>query len=172
MSLSDLVQFSTKSGLFGLEWASGIPGTVGGAARVNAHAFGSKFSDLVKNIKKENNIILSVELELTKGDKQKSKVLIKEYLEKRKSAQPLEYPSAGCVFRNPEGQFAGQLIDQAGLKGEKNGGAEVSRKHANFIVNRGGAKASDVVGLISLIKETVKDQFGVELKEEIGYLGF
>ncbi|MBU1137133.1 UDP-N-acetylmuramate dehydrogenase [Patescibacteria group bacterium] len=172
VKLSNLVKFSIKSELSGLEWAVGIPGTVGGAVKVNAHAFGSNFNDLVKNIRKENEIILSVELELTKGNKEKSQDLLKEYIKKRKHSQPLEYPSAGCVFRNPTGQFAGQLIDQCGLKGRKNGGAEVSEKHANFIINSGNAKARDVVGLIDLIKEKVKEKFGVELEEEIEYLGF
>lgn len=172
MKLSDLVKFSIKSGLSGLEWAVGIPGTVGGAVKVNAHAFGSNFYDLTRNIRKEDEIILSAELELTKGDKQKSKTLLKEYIKKRNNAQPLEYPSAGCIFRNPAGRFAGQMIDQCGLKGRKNGGAEVSEKHANFIINSGNASAKDVVGLIDLIKETVSKKFNVELEEEIEYVGF
>lgn len=170
--LGDVVGLSIESGLTGLEWAVGIPGTVGGAVKVNAHAFGSDFRQLTKKTKEENGIILSVELKLAKGDKRKSEALIKEYATKRKTTQPLEYASAGCVFKNPVGKFAGQIIDQCGLKGRKIGGAEVSPKHANFIVNLGNATAKDVAELIGLIKETVKKKFGLELEEEIQRVGF
>jgi len=169
--LKEIVDESVKAGLAGLEWAAGIPGTVGGAAKVNASAFGGSMNNVVKNIRKYKDIILSVELELKKGDRKKSKKLIKEYLEYRNKNQPLEYPSAGCIFKNPSGQPAGYLIDQCGLKGTKIGKAMISKKHANFIVNLSGAKAEDVKKLIDLCKEKVKERFGVELEEEIEYLG-
>ncbi len=170
--LSNLVGFSIKNGLTGLEWAIGIPGTVGGAVKVNAHAFNSDMSQLVKKIEKIDETIFSVELEFKKGNQQRSKELIKEYAKKRISTQPLKYPSAGCIFRNVPGHGAGRLIDQAGLKGERIGDAMISDKHANFIINLGEAKAEDVVKLINLIKQKVKEKFKVDLEEEIDYLGF
>ena len=170
--LSDLVRLSVENNLTGLEWAAGIPGTIGGAVKVNAHAFGSDISQLVKNIEKEDNIIFSVELELKKGDKEKSEKLIREYFIKRKETQPLNYPSAGCIFKNPSGQFAGKLIDDCGLKGERIGEAEISKKHANFIINLGGARAKDIAALIALAKTEVKKKFGVDIKEEIERVGF
>jgi len=172
VKLSDLVKASIENNLTGLEWAIGIPGTIGGAVKINAHAFGSNISELVGDIKKDNNIIISVELELKKGDKKESDKLIEEYIKKRKNSQPLEYPSAGCIFKNIPGYGAGRLIDKAGLKGVKIGQAMISDKHANFIINLGGAKAEDIVKLIKLVKETVKDKFKINLKEEINYLGF
>lgn len=172
VKLRDLVLFSIEKGLTGLEWAVGIPGTVGGAVKVNAGAFGGEMKNLVKRISKIDEVIVSVELELQKSKQEQSRELIKEFIEKRKLTQPVSQFCAGCVFKNPEGRFAGQLIDQAGLKGRKFGGAVVSEKHANFIVNPSRAKASDVVKLIDLIKKEVKEKFNVELEEEIQYLGF
>ena len=197
--LAKLASESIKAGLSGLEWTIGIPGTVGGAVRGNAGAFGASMSDIVREVKvlnigtsqvqilnnkdckfgyrdsifkhDKNLIILSVELKLKKGDREKSEKLIKEYLKQRKQKQPLEYPSVGCIFKNPKDFSAGYLIEQCGLKGKKIGEAMISEKHANFIVNAGGAKAEDVVKLINLCKEKVKEKFGVELKEEIEYLG-
>jgi len=170
--LSDIVKASIKNNLTGLEWAIGIPGTIGGAIKVNAHAFGFNISELVRDIKKDNNIIFSVELELKKGGRKESNELIKEYIKRRENSQPLEYPSAGCIFRNIPGHGAGRLIDKAGLKGVKIGQAMISDKHANFIINLGGAKAEDIVKLINLVKKAVKDKFEINLKEEINYLGF
>jgi len=129
-------------------------------------------AQLVKNIDREGETIISVELELKKGDKKKSQELIKGYTKKRKATQPLEYPSAGCIFKNVPGQGAGRLIDQAGLKGTKIGQAMISDKHANFIINLGGAKSEDVVKLIKLIKKTIKQKHNIDLEEEIQYLGF
>ena len=197
--LSKLVDESVKLGLTGLEWAAGIPGTVGGAVRGNAGAFGSSIVDIVKEIKvldigtsqvqilnnkdckfgyrdsvfkhNKNLILLSVELELKKGDKERSREMIREYLKKRQETQPLEFMSAGCIFKNPAGRSAGYLIEQCGLKGKKINGAMISEKHANFIINTGGAKAEDVINLINLCKEKVKEKFGVKLEEEIEYLG-
>ena len=198
--LSKIVEESTKRGLSGLEWAAGIYGTIGGAIRGNAGAFGCSMAEItktvevleiknkrlkIKNLKNKdckfgyrdsifkhnkNLIILSVELELKKGDKEKSQQLIKEYLKQRKEKQPLEYPSAGSIFKNPRQYSAGYLIEQCGLKGAKINGAMVSKKHANFIVNIGGAKAKDVVKLINLCKQKVKEKFKIKLEEEIEYL--
>jgi len=172
VELNNLVKYSIKNSLTGLEWAIGIPGTVGGAVKVNAHAFGSNFSELVKDTKEDNNIILSVELELKNGNKEKCKKLINEYIKKRENTQPLEYPSAGCIFKNIPNYGAGRLIDKAGLKGTQIGEAMISNKHANFIINLGKANSNDVIKLIELAKETVKEKFNLELKEEIKYLGF
>lgn len=170
--LSDLVRFSIENNLSGIEWAVGIPGTIGGAVKVNAHAFGSNISSLVKSIKKECNIIFSIELELKKGDKKESEKLIKEYITKRKNTQPLNCSSAGCVFKNPDGYFAGKLIDECGLKGKQIGKAMISKKHANFIINLGGASAKDILALITLAKKSVKEKFSLDLKEEIQRVGF
>ncbi len=197
--LSELVSKSAEAGLTGTEWAAGIPGTVGGAVRGNAGAFGISMSNIVREVKvlnigtsqvqifknkdckfgyrdsifkkNKNLIILSTELELRKGDREKSEKLIKDYLKQRKEKQPMEHPSAGSIFKNPEGQSAGYLIEQCGLKGKIVGGAMISEKHANFIVNLGNAKAKDVKKLIDLCKEKVKEKFGIKLEEEIEYLG-
>jgi len=210
-NLRELVATSVKRGLTGLEWAVGIPGTLGGAIRGNAGAFGHNISESVKEIKalnkklqvtsykfqdckfsyrqsifKDNNhIILSAELKLKKGNRKKSQQLMQEYLKKKKATQPLEYPSAGCIFKNlipkdcpwrrRQGQSlgvisAGYLIEQCGLKGKKIGQAMISEKHANFIVNLGGAQAQDVIQLIKLIKKEVKKKFNIKLEEEIEYL--
>jgi len=175
----------------GLEWATGIPGTVQGAVFGNAGAFGKSMKDVVKEVKvfdtktekiknfknkdcqfsyknsifrkKKNLIILSVEIKSKKSNPKK----IKEYFNYKKETQPLNFPSAGSVFRNPAGFFAGELIDKCGLKGKRVGNVKISEKHANFIVNLGNGKAKDVIKLIKLIKNKVKKKFGVVLKEEI-----
>ncbi len=172
VKLSDLVKISVENNLTGLEWAIGIPGTIGGAVKVNASAFGKKISEITDKVKKINKIILSIELKLKKGNKKESKKLIKEYIKERKKSQPLEYASAGCIFKNTNSYFAGQLIEKASLKGKQIGQAMVSKKHANFIINLGEAKSKDVIELISLIKKQVKKKFNIDLKEEIQYLGF
>ena len=165
--LSKLVNFSIEKGLTGLEWAVGIPGTIGGAVKVKTSAFGQDISELVKKVKTFDGIILAVELVLKKGDKKKSRQLIKGYLKKRKDSQPLDSFSAGCVFKNPVNQFAGQLIEKCGLKGKKIGQAAISEKHANFIINLGQAQAKDVLKLIRLIKKSVREKFNLNLEEEI-----
>lgn len=196
VKLAELVTASATAGLTGLEWAIGIPGTVGGAIRCNAGAFGGAMADLVKSVTivRENSlikklekkecqfgyrdslfkykpyIILEVELELKKMESSECKKKIHSFLARRKETQPLEYASAGCIFKNPTGYSAGQMIDVCGLKGKKQGQAQISPKHANFIINLGGAKASDVVGLIELVKKEVRNKFGVVLEEEIEYL--
>lgn len=219
-SLSDLVRLSIEKGFKGLEWAAGIPGTVGGAVRGNAGAFGSNIGQSVievktykhKNIqtykhkncrfgyresifKKDRNlIIVSVVLKLKKskkGEKKQQLAKISEILKSRKEKQP-SLPSAGSVFKNiivknigqknieristeaiKNGMLpAGWLIEEVELKGKKIGGAQISEKHANFIVNSGKAKSSEVMELISFAKTRVRDQFGIQLEEEIEYVGF
>lgn len=193
--LGTLVKESARVGLTGLEFAAGIPGTVGGAIRGNAGAWQQAIGDKILRVKvltpegrvkwikredcqfayrqsrfkKNKEIILAVELKLEKGKKKEIRQKIKEILAKRKQ-QPKE-PSAGCIFVNPKPLSAGQLIDMAGLKGKIVGKAQISPKHANFIVNLGGARAKEVLKLISLIKQKVKEKFGEELKEEIVLLG-
>ena len=243
IALNRLVALSVRQGLIGLEWAVGIPGTVGGAVVGNAGAFGQSMADIVESVKvldilpnksqkskvkslrqrrirlgrknyklkvkslinkdcqfgyrdsifkkKKNLIILSVELRLKKGNKAEIQKKIKKYLNYRKKAQPLN-SSAGSVFKNIEiaslknknilkiipeekikgGKFpAGYLIEKVGLRGKKQGQARIAEKHANFIVNLGGAKARDIISLINLAKRKVKKKFGIELEEEIKYLG-
>ena len=220
--LNKLVEIGLKRGLSGLEWAVGIPGTLGGAVRGNAGAMGHSISEAIKSVEvldtknkqiletknflncdclfdyrnsvfkhNRNLVILAAKLELKPGDQEESRNKIQEYLEKRKN-QPSE-PSAGSIFKNPlianrhefEHKFheyqpipfinsqipAGWLIEQCGLKGYKIGQAQVSSKHANFIVNLGKAKAEEVTILINLIKKKVRDKFGIRLEEEIQYLG-
>jgi len=196
LNLAKLVNLATNKSLTGLEWAAGIPGTVGGAVYGNAQAFGNKMSDCIKSVevfdiktskvrtlkkreckfsekesifkKKKNLIILSVILELKKGNKNKIEKKIREHIYFRKKNQPLKFPSAGSVFLNQPGKLASSyMIDRAGLKGRKIGSAQVSEKHAGFIINKGGAKAKDVLKLIKIIKKEVRKKFKVSLKEEI-----
>jgi len=196
VKLEDLIKLSAKEDLTGLEWAAGIPGTVGGALYGNAQAFDTKMSDIVKSVevfdaktvkimnfsskqccfsdkstifkKNKNLIILSAILKLKKGDKKEIQKKIKEHLKVRKQRHPLNFPSAGSVFVNQKGKHPSSfLIEKAGLKGAKVGGAEVSQKHAGFIVNTGKATAKDVLELIKIIKQKVKNKFGINLKKEV-----
>ncbi len=198
--LSLLVKKSLDSNLTGLEWGIGIPGTVGGAIRGNAGAFGKSISDIIKQVEVFNSekekienysqknsdfayresvfkkrpelVILSAELELKIGNKEEIQKKMKECLDYRKNSQPLEFPSAGSIFKNPPDISAGQFIDRCGLKGKRIGDVEISRKHANFIINLGNGKAEDVLKLINLMKKQVKDKFNIQLEEEIQYIGF
>jgi len=175
----------------GLEWAVGIPGTVQGAVYSNAGAFKKSMKDVVKEVevfdtktekiknfkskdckfgyrdsifkKNKNLIILSVKIKSKKSNRKK----IKQYLDYRKKTQPLNFPSAGSIFKNPRGFFAADLIERCGLRGKRIGKVKISEKHANFIVNLGNGKAKDVKKLIKIIKNKVKNKFGVTLKEEI-----
>ena len=211
--LAELLSATLNTGLTGLEWAAGIPGTVGGAIYGNAGAFKKSMKDITKtvtvleiknqksNIKnlrnkdckfcyrnsifkqKKNLIILSATLQLKKGNKLKIEKRIKEYLNYRKETQPLNFPSAGSVFKNPKNFSAGELgeedkssslsfaaarlIEECGLKGKRIGNVKISEKHANFIVNLGGGKAKDVKKLINLAKKKVKNKFSITLEEEI-----
>lgn len=181
-----------KEGYTGLEFACGIPGTIGGAIYMNAGAYLTDIGSIIKevtvldenyNIKKLENkdldlgyrhsifmskkyIILSAILKLEKDDKEEIKALINERKERRQSTQPLEYPSAGSVFRNPKDMYAGKLIEDLGLKGFTIGGAKVSEQHANFIVNNGNATSSDIKNVIDKVKQLVYENYNIELKEE------
>ena len=219
--LQKLVQEALKNSLSGLEWAAGIPGTLGGAIRGNAGAFGGEMKDVVESVKvlnvgclkfkvkqlskkscqfsyresifkkRKNLIILGATLKLKKGNKKEIQEKIKEILKQRKERQPLEFPSAGSVFKNVsvkklpkeiKEKFkekikngflpAAILIEECGLKGKSFGGAKISEKHANFILNFKNAKARDVFNLIQLVKKKVKEKFKVELEEEIELVGF
>ena len=188
-----LCKFALEHGLSGLEFAYGIPGSVGGAVFMNAGAYGGEMRDVVVRAehltmqgesgafegdtlefgyrssiyKKTPCVITGAVFKLQKGDPQQILSKMQELLQRRKDKQPLEYPSAGSVFKRPEGYFAGALIEQSGLKGRRVGAAAVSEKHAGFIVNLGGATTSDVLALIEICKTTVKDKFGVSLETEI-----
>ncbi len=200
--LGKIVGLALQEGLTGMEWAMGIPGTVGGAICGNAGAFGQSIGDTVEeveamdtdnfkfqilNFKKEqckfgyresifkhnkNLVILSVKIKLQIGDKTEIENKMKEFFQKKKQTQPLEFFSAGSVFKNPENFKAGELIEKVDLKGKRIGGVEISQKHANFIVNNGRGKARDVKKLIDLIKKQVKKKFNIILEEEIKFLGF
>ena len=194
-SLTGLAAAATKRGLSGFEFAFGIPGTIGGAVYMNAGAYGSQISavltssEYLKNGKifirnaeehkfgyrtsiyrSTDDIILSAEFTLTPGDSETIAAKAKQNMDSRRSKQPLEYPNAGSVFKRPEDAFPGALIEQAGLKGLRIGGAEFSEKHANFIVNRGGATADDILRLTETAQKTVYKQFGILLETEIIYI--
>lgn len=193
MILSELVQASVKNELTGLEFAIGIPGTIGGAIYMNAGAYGNNMSDIVKSVivlnekfqikeipleklkfdyrysifqANKNLICIAANIKLEHGNHDEIASKIKENLLKRKNSQPLEYPSAGSVFRNPEGNYAGKIIEELGLKGKNIGGAEISTKHANFIINKNNASSSDILNLIKLVQKEVKDKYKIDLKLE------
>lgn len=193
-SLAAVSKFSVANGLMGMEWAAGIPGTVGGAVAMNAGAYGGEIKQILvrvtayKNGKAEriavtdkamgyrrseysfpNMIVLEAEFELLEDDGF-TKRRMEEYNDRRREKQPLNYPSAGSTFKRPEGYYAGALIEQAGLKGKSVGGAEVSEKHAGFIINRGGATSNDVIELIKSVEKAVFDKFGVRLEPEVKIL--
>ena len=192
-SLIKLSRIALKNSLTGLEFAAGIPGTVGGAIFMNAGAYKSDMGYIVQMIKvltpdfrivtlenKElafhyrtsflkthpNYICLEAIIKLEKGKKEAIEEVMKSRLQRRKEAQPLQYPSAGSVFRNPPGMFSGELIENCGLKGKKIGGAQVSEKHANFIINTGNATANDVKELIDYVKKEVEKKYHVSLTTE------
>lgn len=192
-SLASLCKFALKCGLSGLEFAWGIPGTVGGAVFMNAGAYGGEMKDVVFSVshmtrdgeigrlesedlnfgyrtsayRSNNMIITGVTLKLTKGIQSDIREKMDEYMRSRNEKQPLEYPSAGSVFKRPEGCFAGTLIEQCGLKGKMCGGAQISDKHAGFIINKSNASADDVKELISEIKKTVLEKTGTKLECEL-----
>lgn len=189
-SLIKLSRDILSYGLTGLEFAAGIPGLVGASVAMNAGAYNKEMADVVKEIKvldenyqivtltkeellftyrnsllkqNKNYICLSATLELEYGDKQESLNLIKDRMKRRMETQPLEYPSAGSTFRNPLGMHAGKLIEDCNLKGYNINGAEVSTKHANFIINKSDCRGRDVVELINLIKKEVLNKYNIEL---------
>ena len=191
--LSRLCTVAMEHSLSGLEFAYGIPGTVGGAMYMNAGAYGGEMKDVALSVtalspdgsvrevpaaemalgyrtsvfKTNGDIILFAKYNLHTGDKSAIKAQMEEIMGRRKSKQPLEYPSAGSVFKRPEGAFAGTLIEQCGLKGKTVGGAQVSEKHAGFIINVGGATCDDVMELVKLVQDTVKAETGYILEREI-----
>lgn len=197
VNLDSLIEYSVENGLGGLEAMSGIPGSVGGAVSMNAGAFGTEIKDKAFTIeclnfngeqicvnacdagfgyrKAENLncvIVTGCTFKLESCDTQELRKIRNDILAKRDEKQPLNYPSCGSVFKRPEGNFAGTLIEQSGLKGFIIGGAQVSEKHANFIINIGGAKSSDIYELINKIKTTVFNQSGIMLEPEVKFLGF
>lgn len=197
VSVASLCTTALENGLSGLEFAYGIPGSVGGGLYMNAGAYGGEFSDTVikaeyltkdgeiKEIdissmalgyrtsvfKTNEGIILSVTFKLSKGDKTEIKAKMDDFLNRRKTKQPLEYPSAGSTFKRPEGYFAGALIEKNNLKGVSVGGAMVSKKHAGFVINYDNATADDVKVLMAKIQSIVKENDGVELTPEIIFVG-
>jgi len=194
-SLSRLSQEAGERGWSGLEFARGIPGSVGGAVIMNAGAHGGEMASHIIGVKalwpdgevkkleraelefayrfcslRGNAWVLEVLLAFSPGDREQILSQMKENLKNRKANQPLEKPNAGSVFRNPPGDSAGRLIESAGWKGKSIGGAQVSEKHANFIVNTGNAKAKDVLALIEAIVRDVQSKFGIKLQMEVAYL--
>lgn len=188
-----LCKFALENSLSGLEFAYGIPGTCGGAVFMNAGAYGGEVKDVLTEIthitpdlktetisadkanlsyrhsiyKNNGCIIVSAKMKLKKTNKEDIKAAMDDFLSRRKDKQPLEYPSAGSTFKRPEGHFAGALIEQCNLKGFSIGGAQVSEKHAGFVINKGGATAKDIIDLMSHIQETVKTNTGVSLEPEV-----
>jgi UDP-N-acetylmuramate dehydrogenase len=195
--LANLSRLVANHGLSGLEFAVGIPGTVGGGVVMNAGAHGFMMSDILTNVtvmnvegkikkyskndlefgyrqsKLQNSktIVFDVEMKLKKDDADKIEKRMREYIEWRKKNQPLDLPNAGSIFKNPTGIPAGKLIDMAGLKGMRLGNAKISEKRANFIVNLGNATALDVLSLMNLIREKVLQKFGIWLEPEIRIIG-
>ena len=188
---------SGKAGLTGLEFASGIPGTIGGAMVMNAGAYGGEMKDVVTSvtiltkdgeIKKlsgeemnfryrgsvvedEGYIVLEAVMELKEGNLEEIQARMAELTLQRKTKQPIEFPSAGSTFKRPEGYFAGKLIQDAGLRGFKVGGAQVSEKHCGFVINAGGATAADVMQLMKDVSDKVNAEFGVTLEPEVKRIG-
>ncbi len=192
-NLVNLCRLALENSLSGLEFAFGIPGTCGGAIYMNAGAYGGEMKDVLTEIThltsdmkietikaeeadlsyrhsvyKENGcIILNAKVKLTPDTKENIKARMDDFLGRRKDKQPLEYPSAGSTFKRPEGYFAGALIEQCGLKGASVGGAQVSEKHAGFVINKGGASSADIIELMKLVSDTVKKETGVTLEPEV-----
>ncbi len=195
--LKDIAEAAAQHSLAGLEFACGIPGSIGGAVFMNAGAYGGETKSVVKAVRavtrdgevknyaldelelgyrhsifqSNGEAIVEVELELTLGNEAEIRANIADFTQRRETKQPLEMPSAGSTFKRPEGYFAGTLIDQTGLKGLSVGGAQVSTKHAGFVVNKGGATAADVINLIHEVQKRVKEAHGVELQPEVRLIG-
>ncbi|MBO5895860.1 MAG: UDP-N-acetylmuramate dehydrogenase [Clostridia bacterium] len=192
-NLVSLCRFALENSLSGLEFAFGIPGTCGGAVFMNAGAYGGEIKDVLTEIthltpdmrietipaseaelsyrhsvyKSNGCIVLAAKARLTKDSKESIKERMNDFLGRRKDKQPLEYPSAGSTFKRPEGYFAGALIQECELKGKSVGGAQVSEKHAGFVINKDNATSTDILNLIDLIKNTVKAETGVTLEPEV-----
>jgi len=197
VSLARLATFAWREGLTGLEFAHGIPGSLGGAVVMNAGAYGGTMADVLTEVtalfpdgvrtlraeelalgyrhslftEQPEAIVLGARLRLRPGDPAAIRARMDELMARRRASQPLEWPSAGSTFKRPEGHFAGALIEQCGLKGARVGGAEVSVKHAGFVINTGGATCADVLALMAQIEKTVFDATGVTLEPEVRILG-
>ncbi len=196
-SLSKLCMAAAEAGLSGLEFAYGIPGSVGGGVYMNAGAYGGQLSDVITSVTAitadgetvtlsaeelelgyrhsvfmDNGMMVwSVTMQLGAGESAAIHEAMADFLSRRRDKQPLEYPSAGSFFKRPEGHFAGALVEQCGLKGLTIGGAQVSEKHAGFLINRGGATCADVMALGDEVARRVKEAFGVELEREVQFVG-
>ena len=197
VSLAKLALFAWKNGLTGLEFAHGIPGTLGGGVVMNAGAYGGELRDVLTEVtfldeageyrtlpaaelslsyrhsifeERPGTVIVEAVLTLTPGDPAAIRAAMEDYMSRRREKQPLEYGSAGSTFKRPVGNYASALVDQCGLKGLSVGGAEVSRKHAGFIINRGGATAADVRELIAEVQRIVREKTGYTLECEIKYI--
>lgn len=197
-SMLKLASFAQQNGLSGLEFAHGIPGSVGGGVYMNAGAYGGEISQILRSclifdkslgtlfvaeadecefsyrhsifMENKDLLVIFATFELQDGDPDEIRAKMDEYKAKRIASQPLEYPSAGSTFKRPEGHFAGKLIEDCGLKGYSIGGAQVSEKHAGFVINRGGASANDVKEIVKHIQKTVKEKFDVSLECEIEFV--
>lgn len=194
--LSKLLSFAAEEGLTGIEFCVGIPGTIGGALCMNAGTADGEIGDIIDSVTMispegevvtkgreqmefgyrtacipAEHVIIDAKCVLRRGDKTKIMARVKELMEKRKQRQPWGQPSAGSVFKNPQDEAAGRLIESAGLKGKTVGGAQVSDRHANFIVNTGNARAADVLALMEIIKNAVLEYRGVRLEPEIKIIG-
>ena len=194
--LSTLAKTACENGLTGLEFASGIPGSVGGGVHMNAGAYGGELSQAVQRIRvwdgerirdvsreemdfsyrhtaamEHGWLILSAVFTLSPGNKVEIESVMRDLNARRREKQPLEYPSAGSFFKRPAGHYAGQLIERSGLKGVTVGGAQVSEKHAGFLINRGGATAGDFLSLMERVRQTVKKDSGVLLENEVRIVG-
>lgn len=196
--MSVVAKAALEGGLSGFEFASGIPGFTGGAVFMNAGAYGGEMKDILRRAKivskdgsrefymtadelemgyrhtklhDTGDIVTEVEFVLEEGNRTQIKAKMSELMEKRNSKQPVNFPSAGSFFKRPEGYFAGKLIQDAGLKGLSVGGAQVSELHSGFIINRGGATATDILQLMEMIQARVFDEFGVRLETEVRIIG-
>lgn len=198
--LPEIAAFALSKSLSGFEFATGIPGTAGGAVSMNAGAYGGEMKDVVLKtvymqpedgtireisgeghrfgyrtsfVQESGAVVLKVYLGLRKADKASITALMEEYRTRRKEKQPLEYPSAGSIFKSriKDGVYAWQLIDGCGLRGLKSGGAQISEKHCGFIINRDGASAKDVLNLINIITEKVRDRYNLEMSTEVRIIG-
>ncbi len=194
--LSSLTSYALNNGLTGSEFAGGIPGSVGGAVFMNAGAYGGEIKDIIlsarvlkegkiltlskdelklsyrsSSVMKDGGTVISAEFLLKRGDVNAAREYLKELNEKRRQKQPLNYFSAGSTFKRPEGYFAGALIEECGLKGYEVNGACVSKKHAGFVVNKGGAASKDILQVIKHVKDTVFKEKGVELEPEVRIIG-
>lgn len=196
--LSEVANTAAKHGLAGMEFAAGIPGSMGGAVVMNAGAYGGEMKDILTEVRvltldgeilvrpaqeldlsyrhsrmmDEGELVLEARVHLEKDDEAAIRARMEELKKKRVEKQPLEYPSAGSTFKRPEGYFAGKLIEDAGLRGFRVGDAQVSEKHCGFVINRGSATAADIIELMHQVQLRVREQSGVDLEPEVRLLGF